>query len=193
MNGLCAGRFIFTHPHHPSFYPSAWNRLVGGSKTKRVHIKRRGDEVAVQFEYDKKLVEIARGLEQRRYDPETKEWLAPISYYQYVVKQFEAVDCIVSVDEEIERLLLEGKKFVRDRPQVRVRRFGNDYVLDFEFNDRVVKAVKSLPERSFDPITKAWYVPIREPKETLEEILYHLEFAECEISLPQDLRTLLTS
>ncbi len=152
-----------------------------------VRIGRKGGEVAVQFDYDEKLVEAARAFPKRRFDPETKEWLVPLYLYKDVMRIFEDQTCIVIVDEEIEKLLLEGKEFEAEAPEVFIRRVGNDYMVSFDYDPNLVREIRSLEERKFDPGTKGWFIPIRDEIKTLEEVISKLRLARCQIKLHDDL------
>lgn len=153
-----------------------------------VQISRKGGEVAVQFEYDERLVEVARALPKRRFDSEAKEWLVPLHYYKDVVSLFEDETCVVIVDEEIEQFLLEGKEFEAETPEVFIRRVGNDYMVSFEYDPNLVREIKSLEQRKFDPGTKGWYIPIQDEVRTLEEVISKLRLARCQIKLHEDLK-----
>lgn len=153
-----------------------------------VRISRKGGEVAVQFDYDPKLVEVAKSFPKRRFDPQAKEWLVPLYLYKDVVGQFENETCVVIVDEEIERFLLEGKEFEREDPEVFIRRVGNDYMVSFEYDPSLVREIKSLEERKFDPGSKGWFIPIRDEVRTLQEVISRLRLTACQIKLHEDLR-----
>jgi hypothetical protein len=153
-----------------------------------VRISRKGGEVAVQFDYDPKLVEVAKSFPKRRFDPQAKEWLVPLYLYKDVVGQFENETCVVIVDEEIEQFLLEGKEFEREDPEVFIRRVGNDYMVSFEYDPSLVREIKSLEERKFDPGSKGWFIPIRDEVRTLQEVISRLRLTACQIRLHEDLR-----
>lgn len=152
-----------------------------------VRISKKGGEVAIQFDYDEKLVEIARSFPKRRFDPESKEWLVPLYLYKDVVRHFENQTCVVIVDEEIERFLLEGKEFETEVPEVFIRRVGNDYMVSFDYDPNLIREIRSLEERKFDPGTKGWFIPIRDEVKTLEEVISKLRLARCQIKLHDDL------
>jgi hypothetical protein len=143
----------------------------------------RGDEVAIAFRYDPVLVDVARGLPSRRFDPDTKEWLVPQYHCHDAVKAFEAAPCIVHVEPEVESLLTEPPGGPSRAPRARVYKEGEEYVIDFPYDARVVRAVKSIPGRRFDSDRKLWLVGITDPAGTLKEILRQLRFAECEVEL----------
>lgn len=154
---------------------------------KQVVITRKGDEVAIRFDYDKELVQVAKSLEKRRFDPDTREWLAPLHHYAYVVKEFEAVDCLLRIDPSIEELLLNEIVVEKKLPVVRIRGNSAEYQISFEYDEQLVRTMKALPEKRFDPVMRIWAVPIRDKKKTLEQILYRLEFVDCEVSVEGDL------
>ncbi|MFQ6106949.1 MAG: hypothetical protein ACE5QF_05110 [Thermoplasmata archaeon] len=150
---------------------------------KQVLITRKGDEVAIRFDYDKELVRVAKGLEKRRFDPETKEWLAPLHHYKYVVKEFEAANCLLRIDSSIEELLIGGVQVEKKLPVVHIRDNSVEYQISFEYDEQLVRTMKALPEKRFDPILKIWAVPIRDREGTLQQILHRLEFVDCEVSI----------
>ncbi len=154
----------------------------------RVTFHRVGDEVAVSFRYDAALVEVARALPRRRFDPDTKAWLVPLHACRDAVRAFEATPCIVHVEPEVEALLLAPAIPEPPAPRVWIARDGEDYALRFAFDPRVVRAVKSIPGRRFDPDRKLWLVPIEDPADTLRAVLRQLRFAECEVDLEDALR-----
>lgn len=158
-----------------------------------VQIGRKGGEVAVQFDYDEKLVEVAKSLPKRRFDSDAKEWLVPLYLYKDVVRKFECQTCVVIVDEEIERYLLEGKEFERERPEVFIKKVGNDYMVSFEYDPNLVREIKSLEERKFDPGTKGWFIPIRDEARTLQEVVARLQLTGCQIRVQDDLKGYLRS
>jgi len=153
-----------------------------------VRIGKKGEEVAIQFSYDANLVEVAKSFPKRRFDPEAKEWLVPLYLYKDVVREFENQTCVVIVDNEIERYLLEGKEFERETPEVFIKRVGNDYMVSFEYDPSLVREIKSLEERKFDPGTKGWFIPIRDEERTLREVISRLQLARCQIKLHEDLQ-----
>lgn len=154
---------------------------------KQVLITRKGDEVSIKFDYERNLVNIAKGLEKRRFDSETKEWLAPLHHYKYVVKEFEAANCLLRVDPSIEELLINKVDIEKKLPVVHIRSSSAEYLISFEYDEQIVRTMKALPEKRFDSVLKMWMVPIRDQKRTLEQILYRLEFVDCEVSLEGDL------
>ncbi|MFQ6128054.1 MAG: hypothetical protein ACE5QW_04045 [Thermoplasmata archaeon] len=154
---------------------------------KQVFITRKGDEVAIRFDYDRDLVKVAKDLEKRRFDPVTKEWLAPLHHYKYVVKEFEAADCLLRIDPSIEELLINRVDVEEKLPVVHIRRNGMEYQISFEYDGQLVRAMKALPDKRFDPVLKIWTVPLRDGEKTLEEILYRLKFVECEVSIEGNL------
>ncbi len=153
-----------------------------------VRIGRKGQEVSIQFGYDQKLVEVAKSLPKRRFDPEAKEWLVLLYLYKDVVREFENQTCVVIVDDEIERYLLEGKEFERETPEVFIKRVGNDYMVSFDYDPSLVREIKSLEERKFDPGTKGWFIPIRDEERTLREVISRLQLVRCQIKLQDDLK-----
>ncbi len=154
---------------------------------KQVLITRKGDEVSIKFDYERNLVNVAKGLEKRRFDSETKEWLAPLHHYKYVVKEFEAANCLLRVDPSIEELLINKVDIEKKLPVVHIRSSSAEYHISFEYDEQIVRTMKALPEKRFDSVLKMWMVPIRDRKRTLEQILYRLEFVDCEVSLEGDL------
>lgn len=149
--------------------------------------------MAIQFDYDEKLVEVARSFPKRRFDRETKEWLVPLHMYRDVVREFENRTCVVIVDDEIERFLMEKKEFEAEVPEVFIQRVGNDYMVSFQYDANLVREIKSLDERRFDPGTKGWFIPIRDEVRTLKEVIARLRLTGCEIKLHEDLRRHLKS
>jgi hypothetical protein len=153
-----------------------------------VQIGRKGGEVAIHFSYDERLVEVAKSFPKRRFDPEAKEWLVPLHLYKDVVREFESQTCVVIVDEEIEQYLLEGKEFEPERTEVFIKRVGKDYMVSFEYDPGLVREIKSLEERKFDPGTKGWFIPIRDEARTLQEVVARLQLAGCQIRVQDDLK-----
>ena len=166
--------------------PTPHPNLVMPMKT--VRITRKGEHVAIQFEYDQRLVEVAKSFPKRKFDPNEKEWLVPLFLYKDVVREFERHTCVVIVDEEIERFLLEGKEFEPEIPEVFIRKVGKDYMISFEYNPSLVREIKTLEERKFDPGTKNWFIPIRDEVGTLKEVISRLQLAGCQIRLHEDLK-----
>ncbi len=153
-----------------------------------VHIGRKGEEVAIQFSYDERLVEVAKSLPKRRFDPEAKEWLVPLCLYKDVLREFEGQTCVVVVDEDIEQYLLEGKEFEPEATEVFIKKVGNDYMVSFKYDPGLVREIKSLDERKFDPGTKGWFIPIRDEERTLQEVVARLQLTGCQIRVQDDLR-----
>jgi hypothetical protein len=158
-----------------------------------VHIGKKGEEVSIQFGYDERLVEVAKSFSKRRFDPESKEWMVPLYLYKDVVREFEAQTCVVVVDEEIERFLLEGKEFKMETTEVFIRKVGNDYMVSFDYDPTLVREVKALEDRKFDPDTKGWFIPIRDEIKTLREVISRLQLTGCQIRLHEDLQGFLKS
>lgn len=178
-------------PVYSVIYPPCL--CLQGELLKQVFVRRRGDQVVIKFNYDKELVEVARSLREREFDPATKEWASPLYLYKDVVKSFEMANCVLRIDEEIERMLLNDVRVERKLPEVRLSKMGNELFIDFDYDESLVRTIKSLPEKSFDPERKIWTVPIRDPKRTLEEVIYRFQFAECNLILEEDLKQLLES
>ncbi|MFQ5909191.1 MAG: hypothetical protein ACE5IJ_00535 [Thermoplasmata archaeon] len=154
---------------------------------KQVFITRKGDEVAIKFGYERDLVRVAKDLEKRRFDPETKEWLAPLHHYKYVVKEFEAANCLLRIDPSIEELLMNEVDVQKKLPVVHIQSNSAEYQISFEYDEQLVRTMKALPEKRFDPVLKMWAVPIRDREKTLEQILYRLKFVDCEVSIEGEL------
>jgi hypothetical protein len=154
---------------------------------KQVLIARKEDEVSIQFDYDRDLVEVAKGLEKRRFNPDTKEWLAPLHHYKYVVKEFEAANCLLRIDPSIEDLLINEVDVEKKLPVVHINSNSAEFQISFEYDEQIVRTMKALPEKRFDPILKMWAVPVRDREKTLQQILYRLEFVDCEVALEGDL------
>lgn len=154
---------------------------------KQVLITRRGDEVAIRFDYDRGLVKVAKDLERRRFDPATREWLAPLHHYRYVVKEFEAANCLLRIDPSIEELLIKGVSVEKKLPVVHIRSNAAEYQISFEYDEHLVRTMKALPEKRFDPVLKIWAVPLRDREKTLHEILHRLRFVDCEVSIDGEL------
>jgi len=154
---------------------------------KQVLITRRGDEVAIRFDYDRGLVRVAKDLERRRFDPATREWLAPLHHYRYVVKEFEAANCLLRIDPSIEELLINRIKIEKKLPTVHIQSNAREYQISFEYDEHIVRTMKALPEKRFDPVLKIWVVPLGDREKTLHEILYRLKFVDCKVSIDGEL------
>lgn len=160
---------------------------------KRATVRRRGDEVVLRFDYDRSLVAAVKGLPRRRFDPFTKEWVLPLHLYMDAVSILQATGASVELDDELKALYEQGAVVPRTRPEVSIGRCGGEYVVQFEYDPSLVKATKKIPGRSFDPASKAWFVPIVDERETLHDLLAAFEGVDCSIRLESKLRALVAS
>lgn len=150
-------------------------------------MRRRGDEAVLRFEYDRGLVAAVKALPRRRFDPETKEWVLPLHHYLDAARALEAMGAQVELDPELEALTEEGAVPPPPRPRAAVTRAGGHYMVRFEYRPALVRAVRQIPGRTFDPSSKAWFVPIEEAELTLRAIVEALEEVGCVVDLPEDL------
>ncbi len=153
-------------------------------------MRRRGDEAVIQFDYDKSLVAAVKGLPKRSFDPQTKEWVVPLHLYLDAVARLQAVGADVRLDEELQVMYDEALLPPPKKPEVIISRCGDEYMVQFEYDPVLVKAAKGIPGRSFDPSSKAWFVPIDNERETLRNVLQTFELVDCTIRLEQKLRPL---
>ena len=74
----------------------------------------------------------------------------------------------VSTEEEQEKPLKEV-----NRQRVTIQRLGNELKVSFDYDPRIVSAIKELHGRKYDPITKSWSIP-KEHKSALVRKLFQL-------------------
>ncbi len=151
-------------------------------------MRRRGDEVVIGFDYDRALVKAVKSLDRRTFDAFAKEWVIPLHLYMDAVARFEGVGASVEMDEALSAMYSKALLPPPKKPEVAIRRVGDEYVVQFEYDPKLVKAAKRIPGRTFDPASKAWLVPIEDDEKTLRNIVQALELVECSIQLEPKLR-----
>lgn len=156
-------------------------------------MRRLGEEAVIRFDYDRALVRAVKGLERRRFDARTKEWVVPLYLYADALARLEAAGGEVELDDDLQTMLAGGLQPRPPEPEVHVGRTGGNYIIRFEYEPRLVKAVKEIPGRTFDPSAKAWFVPIQDEVGTLGEVLRPFEAAGCTIHLDPDVERLLAA
>ncbi|MFQ5920149.1 MAG: hypothetical protein ACE5I4_08945 [Thermoplasmata archaeon] len=152
----------------------------------RVSMRRRGNEAVLSFDYDRFLVKAVKSIDRRRYDPMTKEWTVPLHYYADAVATLEAVGAEVEMDPELTDLHERAVVPPRARPEVTVERAGTQYVVRFDYDRSLVRAVKKVPGRTFDSVARAWLVPVEEG--ALENLLATLDEVDCSVKLAPDVK-----
>lgn len=153
-------------------------------------MRKRRDEAVAHFDYDRSLVKAVKGLDKRSFDAQTKEWIIPLHLYRDAVARFESVGASVELDEELEAMTVGALLPPPKKPEITISRCGDEYIVQFEYDPSLVEAVKRIPKRSFDPASKAWFVPIEDEKATLSAVLQTFEVMDCTIRLQPKLRTL---
>lgn len=153
-------------------------------------MRKRGDEVVIQFEYDKSLVKAIKSLGKRRFDSFSKEWVVPLHLYIDALAQLEAVGADIELDSDLTSMYNDALLPPPKKPEVTIGRVGDDYVVQFDYDPEMVKAVKGIPGRTFDPSSKAWFIPIEAEEETLSNVLKSFELLECSIRVEPKLRRL---
>ncbi len=154
-------------------------------------MRRRGDEVVIQFEYAKGLVKAVKSLDKRSFDSFSKEWVVPIHLYMDAMARFEAVGAHVELDDELASMYDKTLVPPPRKPEVTISRVGEDYVVQFDYDPELVKAAKRIPGRTFDPSSKAWFIPIEDEFETLSNVAKTFELLECSIRLEPKLRSIM--
>ncbi|MDX1534990.1 MAG: hypothetical protein R3291_05165 [Thermoplasmata archaeon] len=152
----------------------------------RVSMRRRGKEAVLSFDYDRFLVRAVKNLDQRRYDPTTKEWTVPIHYYADALATLEALGAEVEMDPELADLHERAEVPPKAAPEVSVEQAGDRYVVRFEYDRSLVRAIKKVPGRSFDSVARAWLVPVEEG--ALDNLLATLREVDCAIRVDPELR-----
>lgn len=145
----------------------------------------------MSFEYDRSLVKTVKSLERRTFDPFSKEWVIPVHLYRDAIARFEALGADVELDAGLATLQDEGEISLPQKPEVVISQVGDDYVVQFEYDPDLVTAAKRLPGRTFDPASKAWFIPIQEETRTLRDVLGAFEPHNCTVRLEPKLRPLL--
>jgi hypothetical protein len=157
---------------------------------KRVVMRRRGEDLVLHFEYDRALVAAVKSLPKRRFDPSTREWVVPLYHYMDAISVMEAAGAAVEMDEDVKQLFEEGAFIPPEKPEVVIGRCGAEYVVQFEYEPALVKVAKSIPGRSFDPVSKAWFVPIEDEEGTLNRLLEAFGAVNCSIRIESKLKSL---
>ncbi len=152
----------------------------------RVTMRRRGDEAVLSFDYDRFLVRAVKTLDRRRYDPMTKEWTIPIHYYADALATLEAVGAGVEMDPELADLHERAVVPPKARPDVSVERAGDQYIVRFEYERSLVRAIRKVPGRTFDSVARAWLVPVEEG--ALENLLATFAEVDCAVQLAPELK-----
>ncbi len=151
-------------------------------------MRKRGDEAVIGFEYDKSLVTAVKSLPKRSFDPQTKEWVVPLHLYLDAVARLRASGAEVDLDEDLRAMRDKASMPPPKAPEVSISRCGDEYVVQFEYDPSLVKAVRRIPGRSFDPSSKAWFIPIEDDEATLKDVVKAFEATECSIRLEGKLR-----
>jgi hypothetical protein len=149
-------------------------------------MRRRGNEAVLSFDYDRFLVKAIKTIDRRRYDPATKEWTVPLHYYADAIATLEAIGAEVEMDPELTDLHERAVVPPEARPEVTVERAGTQYVIRFDYDRRLVRAVKQVPGRTFDSVARAWLVPVEEG--ALENLLATLGEVDCSVQLAPDVK-----
>ncbi len=153
-------------------------------------MRKRGDEVVIQFEYDRSLVKAVKSLGRRRFDSFSKEWVVPLHLYMDALAHLEAVGADVELDSDLASMYDDELVPPPRKAEVAIGRVGDDYVVHFDYDPELVKAVKGIPGRTFDSSSKAWFIPIEGEEETLNNLLKAFELLDCSLRVEPKLRDL---
>lgn len=144
--------------------------------------------MVLRFDYDRALVAAVKSLPRRRFDASTKEWVVPLHLYLDVLSVIEAAGGIVEMDEGLRELLERGDVISPRKSEVTISRCGSEYVVQFEYEPSLVRVAKAIPGRTFDPVSRAWFIPIEDEERTLRYLLDAFESAGCTIRLEPKLK-----
>lgn len=113
-----------------------------------------GDRMAFRFPYNPDLIDkVKRGVPGARWNGAAKVWTAPPT-----VEGVEAAQAAGFIVDEA--VVTEAAKPREDKPAGRVVLDGESLVIAFDYDPRLVAAVKDLSSRRFDPGTKHWVSPL---------------------------------
>ncbi|MFW6130244.1 MAG: SNF2-related protein [Atribacterota bacterium] len=131
-------------------------------------------KIIVKFDYNSDIVDIMRGLPNRKYNPKTKNWNTPATKknLELLKKKFSGYNVYIdsSVNNIKKERTVKNKKKENNKPNPTVTlKFDSPKKLKiyeqvikvkFKYNPNYVEAIKELPIRVWDKNNKNWEVPI---------------------------------
>ena len=143
-------------------------------------------KILLSFDFNVELVSVLRSLDDKKYDPQTKQWILPKTSYLLFLSilsdkniQTEIVESNES-DNEFDYPIEDSCSEViyseiekESIPEVHIfakESEDNRITLSFDYNQNILNAVKSLPFRRYDNKTKKWFINKADIKKLEEEL-----------------------
>ena len=109
--------------------------------------------VIVKFNYDEDLIEIVKSIDNRRYNPKTKNWRIPSDKLESLEKKLEGYNIKKEFKaEEIE--ITNEKQLILNDENIHIY---------FPYNETILDAVRALPNRRWNGDEKRWEATINKP------------------------------
>jgi ribosomal protein S27AE len=115
-----------------------------------------GQSFIMAFGYNRTIVDAVKGLPKwGRFDKDTKTWIIPAE-----PENGEPLKNIInSYGFDAERAVMLKLDSLEATPTETVEISGDDFLIRFGFNDRMVNSMRRVPKAKFDRMVKAWRVP----------------------------------
>jgi len=121
------------------------------------------DGIHIKFDYNPALLDAIRTIPGRRWEPEWREWIIPK----------EAVSLVKQLATQYNIFLTNDVKRLRDyeiKLNPKVGASGENFALRFNYDDELLKTVRQIPGSQWEPLSKAWIVPLESVAEVIEFI-----------------------